>query len=140
MEMKKNLFEYLTQQKSFSYPDTKPDFKEEDLEKELGYKLPEDYKDVVRNCYCCELMGEYDSIGILCMNDLYNFLYDDFWMVPLKGLLLFGGDNGGNWYAYDPKNRLGRGEFAVYYIDPGELSLNMARYLGANLSEAFEST
>jgi hypothetical protein len=136
--MKKDLFKYLKTIPSFDYPDTKPDFKEEHEEKELGFSLPEDYKDVMKNCYCCEFHGENNHMNIMCTNDVFDLNTDPLWMVPLRGLFLFGGDNGGNFFAYDPTNKLGRGAFAVYFIDHDNLGLNSAKYAGENLTSTVE--
>ncbi|MCE3228272.1 MAG: cell-wall [Bacteroidetes bacterium] len=136
--MNKNLFGYLKTIPDFSYPDTESDFDEFHAEKEFGCKFPDDYKDVMKNCYCCEFYTDHNNINIWSSNDLYSINTDPLWMVPLRGLILFGGDNGGNFYAFDPKNKLGRGEFAVYYIGRTSLRFNEAKFIGKDLTSAVD--
>jgi hypothetical protein len=139
MSIDPQLHQWLLDQACWDQPDTAPNIDIDDLEKTFGITLPADYRSIIANCYCGTFDTEKDSIWICSYDHLYDANTDPFWMIPLDGMFIFALDHGGNLYAYDPWNRLGKGEYAVYYISRGDLDLSQARYLGCSLTEVMES-
>lgn len=56
----------------------------------------------------------------------------------LKGMLLFGDDEGDYFYYFDPENRLGRGAWAVYAVEKGTLDLDYSIFSARDLHHLIE--
>jgi hypothetical protein len=136
--METDLFNRFKDHPNFEYLPDPSSFNIERLELELGYELPNEYKNIIENCYSCSIKGEQDNISFWSLGDGYNLMSDVFYAIHLRGFYMIGADEEGNHYVYDANNKLGRGAYAVYYIGRADLSLKEAVFVGDNLAGAIE--
>lgn len=129
-----NIWNYLKEKELLDWVDTPPKYTLDQLETELGYALPTDYKEIMGQCYCFSIEGE-EQIDFFEIGEVISFTTEMFYMAPLRGILLIGTDRGGNMIGYDPHNRIGKGAFHIYYFGRTELTFGDAIPLGANLRE-----
>jgi hypothetical protein len=109
------------------------------LEREYKLKLPQDYKDYIllSNGGSIHAGGSVlhidpadEALGMNMNEDYENYL---------PGMFMFGGDGGGSVYFYDPKNRFGKGAYAVFLVEEGSLQPRDVIFVGKDLTEVIES-
>ncbi|MEQ8465109.1 SMI1/KNR4 family protein [Coleofasciculus sp. E1-EBD-02] len=59
------------------------------------------------------------------------------WSTGLPGMVFFGDDQGDYLYYFDPKNRLGHGNWAVYGVSMGSCSVERSMYLAQDITHLF---
>lgn len=112
----------------------------ESIEATLGVTLPADLRAVLEASGGGTLLHPgITPLGIGPASDLLSLNEDPFYTDNLPGMIVFGGDGGGGVYFYDPENRLGRGEWAIFIVRMGDLALDAARPVAADLTEAVEA-
>src|SRR5262249_17407096 len=71
------------------------------------------------------------------MNGLVNQNDDETIEEALPGMFIIGDDGTGGLFFYDPKNKLGKGEYGLFCVKMGVMSFEYSVYVAATLTEAF---
>jgi hypothetical protein len=109
------------------------------LERAAGDRFPDDYRAVMLEVGAFQVRGPELWIILESVSDLVLDLDEDFLTAgPMPGIVMIGSDNGDYGYYYDLKNRLGRGAFALYFVDRGTMTFAASRFVAPTLSEAVE--
>lgn len=112
----------------------------DEIEATLGVALPADLRAVLEASGGGTLLRPgITPLGIGPCSDLLSLNEDPFFTDHLPGMIVFGGDGGGSVYFYDPENRLGHGAWAVFVVRMGDLALDAARPVAADLTQAVEA-
>jgi hypothetical protein len=104
----------------------------------LGVRFPADYRELVLATNGGTLTGPAEAITLWGVDELVDRNADELYAEALPEMLVVGENGGGGIYFYDPRNRIGRGTWALYWVALGAASLRTAKYAGADLREVFE--
>jgi hypothetical protein len=110
----------------------------EALERAVGARFPDDYRAVLLEVGPFQVHGPNIWLILDLPEDVLLMVDDDVIVQRMPGVVFVGGDNGDYGYYYDPSGDLGRGEFALYFVDRGTLQLEDSVFVAATLTDAIE--
>ncbi|MGH7861476.1 MAG: SMI1/KNR4 family protein [Candidatus Dormibacteraceae bacterium] len=110
----------------------------EDLERELGVRLPEDYRQLLLASNGGSINGPRASINLESAQGVLDMNLDGGYQDELPEMIVIGDDGGGDLYFYDPTNKLGRGAYAIYLVGMADLDPAAAAFVAPSLSEAID--
>lgn len=108
------------------------------LEHEYDLRLPGDYRSLLLRSNGGAIGGERTAINLESVEVLMWHARDMRFVEHLPGMFVIGDDGGGAVYYYDPEDRHGRGDWALFVIPLAELGSDRNRFAGRNLTEAAE--
>jgi hypothetical protein len=109
-----------------------------DLEREYGVTFPDDYRQLKLAADGVSLGNGGSRLELENISETYDHLGDEVLEKKIPGMIVIGSDGGGMAYYYDPKNRLGKGAFAVFMVSFSALFFAESIYLGKSLTEVIE--
>ena len=115
----------------------KPPASEADLdavEKALGLHLSDEYRKLLAYSSGGALYGAGGDVIFFTVRDLTEFNPDQD-HPDLVEMLLFADDQGDFFFYFDPRNQLGRGEWAVFGVEKSVASRQWSRYVARDLGE-----
>jgi hypothetical protein len=110
----------------------------EELEQKVGERFPDDYRAVLLEVGPCAVGGPNISLVIDLIEDVLLSLTNAFQNERMPGIVMIGNDGGDYGYYYDPSGHMGRGKFALYFVEMGTLTFDKSRFVAKDLSEAIE--
>lgn len=110
----------------------------EELERRVGQRFPDDYRAVLLELGSCAIGGPRISLVIDLIEDVILSLTDEIRNERMPGIVTIGNDGGDYAYYYDPSGRMGRGKFALYFVELGTLTFDASRFVAPTLTEAIE--
>jgi hypothetical protein len=110
----------------------------EAIESEYGLKLPEDYKEFILFSNGGQIYAGGSVLHLEPADYLPEHNMNDEFEASLPGMFIIGDDAGGSYYFFDPKNQMGKGEYAIWLVSMGSLRSEDARFAGKNLTEVIE--
>lgn len=114
-------------------------FHENDLdrvESALGVRFPDDYRGLVLDSDRGALTGPNEALNLEPVGELADLNSEHRYVEAIPDLVVVAASTGGLIYAYDPRNRLHAGAWALYWLDLTELRPDAARLAGRTLTEA----
>lgn len=107
-----------------------------ELEQRLNLSLPEDYRSFLLNFGTVE----FHNIRLLLfdLDRLEDFNPDRDWSVDLPEMFFLGNDLGNYVLYFDPFNRLGRGNWAIYSASLGNRSFEYSKYQAQNFTHLIQ--
>ncbi len=109
-----------------------------ELEGEYGVTFPADYRELKLAADGVSLGNGGSRLELEIIDETYDHLGDEVLEKNLPGMILIGSDGGGKAYFYDPKNRLGKGAFAVFMASFSAPFFEESIYLGGSLTEVID--
>jgi hypothetical protein len=103
-------------------------------ESALARRFPDDYRGVVLASNHAALTGPNESINFEPIEGVASLTADH--AHSLRDMVVVGDNGGGAVYFYDPNNALGHGQWALYWVNLGDLALDNARLAGKDLTDA----
>lgn len=110
----------------------------EELEREVGARFPDDYRAVLLEVGPCAIAGPKIRFNVDLISTVVLSLDDDFLIERMPGIVMIGNDGGDYGYYYDPKGRLGRGAFALYFVEMGTLTFDQSHFVASTLTDAID--
>lgn len=107
----------------------------ENLEREYGLRLPEDYRELMLYANGGGLYEHTTAINLEPLETLMWHNLDERFQTALPGMFVIGDDGGGSVYFYDAKNRLGHGAYAVFLVPLGTLAIRNAIFVGHSITD-----
>ena len=135
-----SLWENLIKNQLIEYMETQSENAVSQLEKELGYALPEEFHTMWSKCKSWEITGDTEPLYMWNINKISGLSTDDELMDDLPGLLIIGSDFGGNYIAYDPQNSIGRGAFYLYFVPRVATNLDQIVPIAHNFTELVQKS
>ena len=108
------------------------------LERAYELELPSDYRSLLLHSDGGSLMGAHAAMNLEPIEVLMWHNRDERFVKYLSGMFVIGDDGGGSVYYYDPGNRHGKGNWALFLIPLGELASDWQRFTGRRLTETVE--
>ncbi len=102
----------------------------------LGVTFPDDYRALLLAADGGELAGHEESIVLEPVGELVDRNTEDRYTEALPGMVVVATTAGDGIFHYDPRNRYGQGEWALYWVDLGDLSAGDPTLAGHTLTEA----
>jgi hypothetical protein len=106
------------------------------IEQRFGVQLPEDYRDLMIYSDGGSLSGPGIEINLELTSGLVPQNLDERFTKELPGMFVIGDDGAGGIFFYDPKNRLGHGNYSLYCVKLGVLSFEYSVFVATTLTEA----
>ena len=116
---------------TFHHGPPRPPEEMEELEREVGARFPDDYRAVLLEVGPCAIAGPKIQFNVDSISDVVLSLDDDLLIGRMPGIVMIGNDGGDYGYYYDPKGRLGRGAFALYFVEIGDIDVRGVPLRGA---------
>lgn len=110
-----------------------------ELENKYHLVLPADYRELMLVTSGCGLYGHRTQLNLEPANELLWHNQDPRFTSELPGMFVIGDDNGDALFYYDPANRLGKGDFAVFQVDFGTIGFPYSKYAAASLTGLLEA-
>jgi len=110
----------------------------EAIEQKYGIVLPADYRELMLATSGCGLYAYRTKLNLESADDVLWHNEDPRFKEHLPGMFVIGDDNGDAVFYYDPKNRLGRGAYALFEVDLGTIGFPHSKYAAANLIQLFD--
>jgi hypothetical protein len=115
----------------------------EKVERRFNVVLPEDYRALLLFSSGGSLYRHKTKLELDPAEDLIYRNEDEDLVENLKGMLIIGGDAGDCIFYYDPTGRLGHGSWALYEVEMGvltpELALPRSKYIAPDLRGLVEA-
>jgi hypothetical protein len=99
----------------------------------LGRRFPEDYRQLLRDTGGGSVYGDESRLVMFPVEHLARFNPDRERFPDLDRMVLFGDDQGGYVYFYDPEDRLGHGPWAIHAVPMGSPSPARAVFVARDL-------
>ncbi len=110
----------------------------EAIEKKCGIVLPADYRELMLATSGCGLYAYRTKLNLEPADEVPWHNEDPRFKADLPGMFVIGDDNGEAVFYYDPKNRLGRGAYALFEVDLGTIGFRYSKYAAASLTQLLE--
>jgi len=117
---------------------TSPPAPEEDLaalERKYGLTLPADYRALMHVTDGFGLYVQPSKLNLETAGDMLWHNQDPRFTESLPGMFVIGDDNGDGIFYYDPAGRLGKGRFALFYVDLGVIGFPHSKYVARDLTQ-----
>lgn len=112
----------------------------EAVESVLGFRFPEDYRDVLLLTDGGEIDVPGNRISMIQTHHLPEFNPDPAAGEDLKDVFIFADDGGDYFFFLDPKDTFGHGAWAVYAVEMGCMTAEDALLVAASFHELVERT
>ncbi|SEP26539.1 SMI1-KNR4 cell-wall [Halogranum amylolyticum] len=104
-------------------------------EEALGCTFPSDYRELLRRSRSGVVYGPNTSLVYEPVNRLVELNQGWRFTDDLSDPLVFGSDEGGCLYFFDPQDHLGNGPDAVYYVEMNVFDRDSSVLIGESLSD-----
>lgn len=108
------------------------------LERELGVRLPEDYRQLLLASNGGSINGPHASINLESAEGVLDLNLDGGYQAELPGMIVVGDNGGGELYFYDPENKLGHGANALFLVGMADLDPAAAAFVAPSLGDAVD--
>jgi SMI1 / KNR4 family (SUKH-1) len=107
-----------------------------ETEQRLGVSLPEEYQQFLLTWDG----GYFENVRLKLYEwiELEDFNPEPDWSEKLPEMLLFGSDEGAYVFYFDPKNRLGKGTWAIYSFSMGAVCFEDSSYVAKNFTHLIQ--
>ncbi|MEO6613415.1 MAG: SMI1/KNR4 family protein [Chitinophagaceae bacterium] len=103
------------------------------IEAGLGLQLPEDYRQLMLLSDGGTIQGPKSTFNYEPAEYLVGHNKSEFFNTYIPGTVVIGDDGGGCIYYYDPRNHLGKGNWALFYVSMGTLLFKESVHLSSSL-------
>lgn len=109
------------------------------IEDKYGFRLPPDYRELLLATNGCGVYEKRSKVNLESADDvIWNNDGDPRFEEYLPGMFVIGDDSSGGVFYYDPENRLGKGAWALFLVDLGNIGFPYSKYVGATLTGLLE--
>jgi len=109
------------------------------LESKYHLELPADYREVMLVTSGFGLYGHRTQLNLESADELLWHNEDPSFTAELPGMFVIGDDNGDALFYYDPANRLGKGEYAIFQVDFGTIGFPYSKHAASSLTDLIEA-
>jgi hypothetical protein len=102
----------------------------------LGVDFPDDYRDLLLASDGGEFTGPEESMVLEPVGDLVDRNTEERYVEGLPGMVVIAATAGDGVFFYDPGNRYGHGEWALYWVELGDLAADNPTLAGRTVTEA----
>lgn len=109
-----------------------------DIDFKFNLKFPEDYKQLLLYSNGGTVQGSKSTFNYEPAEYLVGHNLSEFFTQQIPDMIVIGDDGGGCIYYYDPKNKLEKGEWALFYASMGALFFKESVYLSPSVTELID--
>jgi hypothetical protein len=109
-----------------------------EVEGEFGLKFPEDYRQLLLLSNSGSIKGSHSVFNYEPVEYLVGHNLSEFFNANIPGVIVIGDDGGGSIYFYDPRNKLNKGPWSLFYVSMGALFFKESVHVAGSLTELID--